>query len=123
MVLPWVPVIDTVAQGRISSASISARRMMGRPRSLAASNSGLPALTALEMTRWPAPLTLSGSWPIRHGDAAGAQALEIGAVLQVAALDVIATRVHHLGNGAHADAADADDMEQACLIWIGKMHA
>jgi len=66
VVLPCVPVIDTVAQGRISSASISARRMIGRPRSLAASNSGLPALTALEMTRWPAPLTLSGSWPIRQ---------------------------------------------------------
>ena len=51
VVLPCVPVIDTVAQGRISSASISARRMMGMPRSLAASNSGLPAFTALEMTR------------------------------------------------------------------------
>ena len=51
VVLPWVPVIETVAQGRISSASISARRMMGMPRSLAASNSGLPGFTALEMTR------------------------------------------------------------------------
>ncbi len=51
MVLPWVPVTDTVVQGRISSASISARRMMGMPRSFAASNSGLPGFTALEMTR------------------------------------------------------------------------
>ena len=51
VVLPWVPVMETVAQGRISSASISARRMMGMPRSFAASNSGLPAFTALEMTR------------------------------------------------------------------------
>ena len=57
------------------------------------------------------------------GDAVGAQALEIGAVLEVAALHVIAAGMHHLGDGAHADAADADDMEQACLVWIGKMHA
>ncbi len=75
------------------------------------------------MTRWPAPLTFVGVVADQAGDAAGAQALEIGAVLQVAALDLIAAGMHHLGDGAHADAADADDMEQACLIWIGKMHA
>ena len=46
--------IDTVAQGRISSASISARRMM-EGRALRRFEPGLPAFTALEMTRWPAP--------------------------------------------------------------------
>ena len=112
MVLPCVPVIDTVAQGRISSASISARRMIGMPRSLAASNSGLPAFTALEMTRWPAPATLAGSWPIRQRMPLRAQALEIGAVLEVAPLHVIAAGMHDLGDGAHADAANAHDVER-----------
>ena len=66
VVLPWVPVMETVLQGRISSASISARRMIGMPRSLAASNSGLPAFTALEMTRKAAPSRFCGSWPMRQ---------------------------------------------------------
>ena len=56
-------------------------------------------------------------------DAAGPQAIEIGAVLQVAPLHAIAARVHHFGDRAHADAADADDVEQACLIGVGKTHA
>ncbi len=50
VVLPWVPVTETVEYSRINSARISARRMMGRPLMRAASSSGLPALTALEMT-------------------------------------------------------------------------
>ena len=56
------------------------------------------------------------------GDAMGAQALEIGAVLEVAALHAIAAGVHHLGDGAHADAADAHDVEQACLVRVWEMH-
>ena len=47
---------------------------------------------------------------------AGAQAIEISAVFQVAALNGVAAGVHHLGNGAHADAPDAHDMHEAGLV-------
>ena len=123
VVLPCVPVMDTVAQGRISSASISARRMIGMPRSLAASNSGLPRFTAVEMTSVDAPLDIRRVVADQAADVAGAQAIEIGAVLQVAALHGVAAGMHHLGDGAHADAADADDMHEAGLLRIGHVHA
>ena len=48
-----------------------------------------------------------------HADALGAQAPHVGAVLLVAALHRIALGVQDLGDGAHADAADADDVEGA----------
>ena len=50
------------------------------------------------------------------GDALVAQALHVGAVGLVRALDLIAEVVQHLGDAAHADAADADEMDQPdCL--------
>ena len=50
VVLPCVPVTEIEEWSRISSASISARRMMGSPLARAASSSGLPGFTAVEMT-------------------------------------------------------------------------
>ena len=50
-----------------------------------------------------------------HADALGAQALDVGAVLLVAALHRVALGVQDLGDGAHADAADADDVHGADL--------
>jgi hypothetical protein len=55
-------------------------------------------------------------------DVASAEAIEIGAVLEVAALHGVAAGMHHLGDGAHADAADADDMHEAGLLRIGHVH-
>src|SRR4029079_15343680 len=55
-------------------------------------------------------------------DVTGAQALEIGAVLEVAALECVAAGMHHLGDGAHANAAYADDMHEAGLLRIGHVH-
>ncbi len=63
VVLPWVPVTAIVEQSRMISASISARWMMVSPRARAASSSGLPALTALEITIWRASPRFSGRWP------------------------------------------------------------
>ena len=49
-------------------------------------------------------------------DALVAQPLHIGAVGLVGALHAIAEIVQHLGDAAHADAADADEMHRAdCL--------
>ena len=47
------------------------------------------------------------------GNAHGAQALDIGAVGRVRALNLVAQIVHDLGDAAHADAADADEMDGA----------
>ena len=47
------------------------------------------------------------------GDAHGAQALDIGAVGDVRTLNLVAQIVHDLGDAAHADAADADEMNGA----------
>ena len=46
-------------------------------------------------------------------DALVAQALHVGAVGLVGALHAVAEIVQHLGDAAHADAADADEMHQA----------
>jgi hypothetical protein len=59
---------------------------------------------------------------VQASDAAAAQALEIGAVLEVAPLHPIAPGMHDLGDGAHADAADAHDVEQAGFVGRGQMH-
>ena len=107
---------------RISSASISARRMMGMPRCCGGFELRIAALHCGRDDETGAPSRLAGSWPIRHADVAGAQAIEIGAVLEVAALDRVATGLHHLGDGAHADAADADDMDEAGHFAIGHVH-
>ena len=63
VVLPCVPAMAMLDFSRISSASISARRTMGRPRRRASSSSGLPFLIAVEMTMTPAPATFSARWP------------------------------------------------------------
>jgi hypothetical protein len=56
------------------------------------------------------------------GDALGAKPGEIGAVFEVAALHMKAARMHHLGDRAHADAANADDMEQADSVRLRHLH-
>src|SRR5689334_12918088 len=48
-----------------------------------------------------------------HLDAHGAQAPDIGTFGGVAALNLVAQIVHDLGDAAHADAADADEMNGA----------
>ena len=48
-----------------------------------------------------------------HVDAALAQAGDVVVVGEVGALHLVAQRRHHLGDAAHADAADADEMDGA----------
>jgi len=54
-----------------------------------------------------------GAVPHEAGDALVAQPLQIGAVRLVRALDAVAEIVQHLGDAAHADPANADEMHQA----------
>ena len=55
-----------------------------------------------------------------HTDALGAQTAHIGAVLLVAALHGVALGVQNVGDRAHADAADAEDMHGPHLA--GHLH-
>ena len=44
-------------------------------------------------------------------DAQFAQALDVGALRRVRSLDLVTEIVHDLGDAAHADAANADEMK------------
>ena len=68
---------------------------------------------AEETTTTAAPSRLSAAWPIDNRDALIAQALDVGALGDVRALHRIAEIDQHLGDAAHADAADADEMDRA----------
>ena len=48
--------------------------------------------------------------------AARAQPLHVRAFRGVRSLDLVAEIVHHLGDAAHADAADADEMQRSDLL-------
>ena len=48
----------------------------------------------------------------KHADAFGAQPLDVGAVLLVGALHRVALGHQNFSDGAHANAADADDVER-----------
>ena len=116
MVLPCVPPMAIAWRKRISSASISARRTIGSSFSRAAFSSGLVFLIAVETTTTSAVAEVFGAVADEALDALVAQPLHIGAVGLVGALHAIAEIVQHLGDAAHADAADADEMHEAdCL--------
>ncbi len=113
MVLPWVPPTATDHFRRISSASISARRTTGSSLARAAITSGLSGFTAEEMTTTSASARFSAAMADLDRDAEVAQALDVGALGDVAALHLVAEVVQDLGDAAHADAADADEMDGA----------
>ena len=55
------------------------------------------------------------SWPMAIGTPLPAQPLDIGALGDVGALHLVAEIDQHLGDAAHADAADADEMHRPDL--------
>ena len=113
MVLPCVPPIAIADFGRISSASISARRTTGRPRARASDQLRVVALDrrgddddrrVAEILRVVADRDL---------DAAVAQPLHVGAVGDVRAAHAVVLVGQHLGDAAHSDPADPDEMDRA----------
>ena len=113
VVLPCVPAIATQRFSRISSASISARRTTGRRFARAAASSGLSRLIAVETTTTSRLAEIVRLVADRDGRALVAQALHVGDVGGVRALHRVAEIDQHLGDAAHADAADADEMDGA----------
>ena len=59
---------------------------------------------------------VDGIMPDEHADALEAQAPDVGAVLLIAALHGVALGVQDLGDGAHADAADAENVHGPHLV-------
>ena len=113
MVLPCVPPMAIDHLSRISSASISARRTTGISRAARGRSSGLSFLTADETTTTCARRDSRPRGRSRRSMPSVAQPLHVGAVGDVAALHRVAEIVQHLGDAAHADAADADEMDRA----------
>ena len=111
MVLPCVPATARHRRVAQMAASISERGTTRMPRACASASSGFSGGTAGENVTASAPATFSASMPHRHGDAVGAQALRHRRVLQVRARDRVTHRPEHQGDGAHAGAADAHDVD------------
>ena len=112
VVLPCVPPIATAWRKRISSASISARRTIGSSFSRAATSFGIVLLDRGRDDDDLGVAEVFGAMADEALDALVAQPLDIGAVGLVGALHLVAEIVQHLGDAAHADAADADEMHQ-----------
>ena len=111
VVLPCEPAIAMPYLSRISSASISARGTTGIFRPRASTTSGLSRRTAVDVTTTSASPTFAASWPDRDAPAElGEPAGGLG-LLQVRARDGVAEVEQHLGDAAHADAADPDEVD------------
>ena len=72
---------------------------------------GSRALTALDTTTTSAPATFSARWPSMHRARRALQAPRHRVGLEVRALHVVAQVQQHLGDAAHAAAADADEVD------------
>ena len=110
VVLPWVPATAMPYFMRISSASISARGMTGIIRRPASATSGLPARMAVEVTTTSASPTFSAPMPENDLPAQVGQAPGDVRLAQIGAGNLVAEVEQDLGNAAHADAADADEV-------------
>ena len=113
VVLPCVPAMATQLFKRINSASISARRTTGSRCARAATSSGLSRLIGRRHDHDPGVAEILGRVADRDLDALLAQPLDVGALGLIGALHDVAEIDHHLGDAAHADAADADEMHRA----------
>ena len=113
VVLPLVPAMATQERRRMISASISARRTSGRPERAGGIELDIAGLDGGGIDHRMRVLEIVGAVADGNGDAHGAQALDIGAFGNVRALHLVAEIVHDLGDAAHADAANADEMNGA----------
>ena len=111
VVLPWAPAMATPYLSRMSSASISARGMTGTCFSRAAITSTLSFFTADEITTTCGVVMFSARWPMKISPPRLPEPLRGVRLLQVRSRDLVPEVQEHLGDAAHADAADADEMD------------
>ncbi len=111
VVLPWVPATATVRRTEAMAVRISARRSTRRPRSRAATTSGLVGGMAVEMATASIGVgEVGGVVADDDLDTVGAQPLEAGPSLR--SLPVTRGPIgQHRGDGAHARAADPHDVD------------
>ncbi len=113
MVLPCVPPIAIALRKRISSASISARRTIGK---VALARLDTLRIVLLDRGGYDNHFRIAQIFRLvadENRNALVAQPLHIGALGLVGALHLVAKIVQHFGDAAHADAADADEVHQA----------
>ena len=110
VVLPCAPAIAMPTRSRISSASISARGITGTCRARASTTSGLSAAIADETTTTSASPTCRASCPIATRTPSDGEPVGDLRSLRVRSADAIAEIHQQLGDAAHADAADPDEV-------------
>jgi hypothetical protein len=82
VVFPWVPPIAMPNLIRISSASISARRITGIFAARAATTSALSGRTAEDTTTTSTPSTFSATWPVRMSPPSAARRFVVSEALR-----------------------------------------
>ena len=122
MVLPCVPVMDTVAHRPHQLGQHLGAADDGDAALLGSLEFGVARLNRAGDHHVGDAVEVGGVMPDQAADIVRAQAIEIGALLEVAPLHLVAAGVHDLGDGAHADAADADDVHEAGLRRLRHVH-
>ena len=110
VVLPCAPATAMLNRSRISSASISARGITGICRRAASPTSGFVGRTADDTTTTSASPTLRRVVSLRDADAERLEPVGHRGRLLVRSADRVPEIGEQLGDAAHADAADADEM-------------
>ena len=113
VVLPCVPPTAIDHLSRISSPSISARRTTGTQARARRQHLGIVLLDRARHDHDLGVGDIVGAMADRDLDAELGQAARVGALGDVAALHLVAEIVQHLGDAGHADAADADEVDQS----------
>jgi hypothetical protein len=98
---------------RISSPSISARRTTGISQRARRHHSGLSGFTADEMTITCGVAEILGVGGRSRPECPARRSACVLAPSARRALHLVAEIVQHLGDAAHADAADADEVDDA----------
>ena len=101
---------DAVLHAHQLGQHLGARDHRDHAAAWAATTSGLSSCTAVEMTTTSAFCTFSAAWPMPISPPEAGQPLGGVRAAQVGAGDLVAQVEQHLGDAAHADAADADEM-------------
>ena len=125
VVLPCEPAIVIAYRTRISSASISARGIIGTSRARARDNLGVLRVDGARVDDDVGAADVVGRVADEDAHAETLQAARVLVGLEVRAADVEVERTQDLGEAAHADAADADEVhvadataEHQCTSWV-----